>query len=268
MKQESASKLIIGKIVVLLFGINIGFVVDHLIATIRDGIRVDISEDISHIIGGSVAAAAVAVFMYLGRSWTKLLSDVAYFGTFGRHANFDELKRKLNKSSVAVFSAYFLAAIIYSLTVYAERAECERVNHEKGLHEFCGSLTSLRLPFDGSSLAIRLPIFLAQVFICAPMMVAAGHLTFLIFEVTEFFVLHCENLKKYLREVFDTAESRDCLERLTFCISYHNHILRMIGKFNVLVKYTAGDFSLTAAIIIGCVGNQTIKVIQVEVIDC
>nr|UTN00954.1 odorant receptor [Semanotus bifasciatus] len=260
---KSESKLIVmfGWILRLLGFINLGvFTCHHLVTSVRDGIHVDISEDISCMVGGTVAIIMVSLFKYWERKWSKLMADVVDFSKFGQPPEFHEFSKRMNMLSKVSFAGFNLAGFTYIIVAYNATSYCKGLNEEMGLHEFCGYYTSIRLPFEGNSLMVRLPIFLTQVVVSNTSLMAAAHLTFVMYEITEYLILHIKQLKQNLVEVFDAESSQECSDRLKFCVIYHLHILKLIERLSSISKFTIGDLSLTAAIVFGCIGNQIVKV--------
>nr|UTN00906.1 odorant receptor [Semanotus bifasciatus] len=231
----------------------------HLITTIIDKTGVDISEDISVFLGCTGALATSYLFVAQLENWIKFIADITSFDSYDKPSSFETVKKRTNLFSL-VYSFYLiLATLIYGTISYISTGDCIGLNEKKGLHELCGSFVPIKPPFNASSLMIRELIFLTQMVLFFFSLMPGAMICFMTYESTEMVLTHVQHLKQYFTNVFNTSGREERSKRVRLCVNYHNHILSLSSRLNLLVKYTIGHMSLIAAIVFASIGNQIFK---------
>ncbi|KAJ8964180.1 hypothetical protein NQ314_005076, partial [Rhamnusium bicolor] len=80
--------------------------------------------------------------------WSNFLNEVTDTSKFGKPADFDAVTKRGNLFSTMNFWYANIGIIVYGVTTLAEASYCKRINEDKGLHEVCGSIAPMWLPFE------------------------------------------------------------------------------------------------------------------------
>nr|QUP79572.1 odorant receptor 12 [Monochamus saltuarius] len=232
----------------------------HLISSVMDHTGVDISEDISMILGGMGTVATNTFMAFRYKWWSKFFTDLEKCNKlFGKPSTMEKQVKALNSYSLAYIIYTYMGQITYGVVAASKWSDCKKLNEEKGMHEICGAFLPLKLPFIVETPLATAAIFAAQFFSTIFSIPTGGVICFMVLEVTEVVICYYKQLCIHLEEVFDVPDEEERRERLGFCIRYHNHMLGLTRRLQTMVKYTTGHLSLISAIVFGTFGNQALK---------
>nr|QUP79573.1 odorant receptor 13 [Monochamus saltuarius] len=231
----------------------------HLIVTLRAKTGVDVSEDLSTMVGTFGANVISISFLILYDKWSQFFIDVENCSRFGIPKDVKDLRKTLNLYSV-LYALYTVVGVgIYGVIASAETSHCKKFNEEHGLNEICGTFTPVVLPFDGNSTLIRSVVFGVQVFLAMPTLASPAVVCFLLYEGVETLISHITLLKQNFIGVFETTSNAERKNRLRLCVYFHDNILSLCERLSTLGKHSSGFLCMACAIVFGCIGNLIVK---------
>ncbi|XP_074026907.1 uncharacterized protein [Leptinotarsa decemlineata] len=195
-----------------------------LISLIKN-IGEDISEDLSFIVGGLGMMITNILFKFHRKKWSRLFEDVTNIDTFGKPANFDKVKSQCIFLS-KLYTIYCIIGTIVYTCISVLESSCEDPNEGIERKSICGTISPIWLPVENVSTATRNLILLIQYILGNYMVIPPAIITFLVFETTELLICHIGFLKENILESLQCEKEELESNRLRFCITYHNHILR------------------------------------------
>ncbi|XP_023017287.2 odorant receptor 4-like [Leptinotarsa decemlineata] len=198
------------------------------------------------------------LFKFHRKKWSRLFEDVTNIDTFGKPANFDKVKSQCIFLS-KLYTIYCIIGTIVYTCISVLESSCEDPNEGIERKSICGTISPIWLPVENVSTATRNLILLIQYILGNYMVIPPAIITFLVFETTELLICHIGFLKENILESLQCEKEELESNRLRFCITYHNHILRMANQLNYVVKFNVGHMSLICAMVFGCLGNQIFK---------
>ncbi|KAJ8917495.1 hypothetical protein NQ315_005544 [Exocentrus adspersus] len=234
----------------------------HVMKTITGKTGVDLSEDLSTMLGVTECILVTTLFISSYDKWSEFLTDLEHCNNFATPKAFDNTINKLNLYSLLYGSYSIVGCLIYAVIAIMKTPRCKKFNEEHNLNEICGSFTVLVLPFDFNnvSLVVRSVIFFVHMILGMFTLVTASVTIFVTYESAVILSCHFGELKKYLKEVFETESIEEQKQRLGFCIRYHNNILNLCMRRSHIVRYTHGIPLLSIPIILACIGNMLLNV--------
>ncbi|KAJ8950578.1 hypothetical protein NQ314_007842 [Rhamnusium bicolor] len=229
-----------------------------------DKTEVEISEDLSILVGFIGLTLINFSFTRKYRKWSNCLNKIADTRKFGKPADFDAIAKRGNRFTLAYFRYLIFSCVFYGMVHLVQIKECQQINKDKGLHEVCGTFNSIWLPFEGDKLIVQIIIItiqgLLEYYVTSP----AGVIFIIPWEAVEVLISHINHFKSNVLKIFEQSTVQGRSDKLKFCIQYHNHILSMSGELNNLVKYTSGFLSFTGAVIFGFTGNYLLNTLSMS----
>nr|WJJ63301.1 odorant receptor 1 [Pachyrhinus yasumatsui] len=235
----------------------------HITNALTNQIPVDISEDVVGLTGLGNSMLLCILFELNVERWSRLFSDITNTTKFGTPKNMTEVVNRANRYSLIYFIYCNVGIVIYGLVKILDTEKCQRLNKEKGLHEICGTVTPLWWPHQEISPLTKTCIIFCQVFSAVYYVPPSAILTFVAWEAAEVIIAKIHHLKELFQNAFSTKDKTLQRERLTFCIRYHQEVIRITENLNKAASRLCGQLSFVAAIILSCIGTQMLKAYSV-----
>ncbi|KAJ8950579.1 hypothetical protein NQ314_007843 [Rhamnusium bicolor] len=158
--------------------------------------------------------------------WSTCLNKIADTRRFGKPADFDAVTKRGNLFALINYWYVNCGVITCGISHILTAGECKQRNEDEGLHEVCGTVTAIWLPFEGDKLMIQIIITTLEILVELCIMSPAGVLCILSWETVEVLISHINHFKSNFLKIFEESTVEGRSKQLKFCIQYHNHILR------------------------------------------
>ncbi|XP_030746991.1 uncharacterized protein LOC115875627 [Sitophilus oryzae] len=89
-------------------------------------------------------------------------------------------------------------------------------------------------------------------------------LCFIIYEAGGLIDVRIDHLKEVYDNIFETDNEEEQFKRFKLWVRYHQDIIGLCEHLNRISKRTIGHVLLIAAIVMGCIGNQLIKTLDIR----
>ncbi|KAH1003985.1 hypothetical protein HUJ04_003809 [Dendroctonus ponderosae] len=231
----------------------------HLILVKKNGTNIDISEDIGDIFG-FVGCMSVSInFSIYHGSWSRFFNNLLNFGQFGEPPGYKKIVKRGNMISLVCIIYTFPGMLWYCLLSYMQVPHCKEMNVKMGLNEPCGMINPTWLPVKEMEKSHFKLVYIFQavgIFVYLPSTLVISSIPL---EAVEIIVARLNHLKGLFRDAFKSEDPKICSKQLSYCIRYHQDIIKVSQELSGLVKPTMGSLFLTAAIVIGSLGSQILK---------
>ncbi|CAG9823830.1 unnamed protein product [Phaedon cochleariae] len=165
---------------------------------------------------------------------------------------------KLSISSLDTF--YVIGSTTYCLMSYIDSSECHQLQEKHDLNLICDTVYPMWLPFDLPQNSLRYIIISIQIVAAEMAVIPAACVNFLIWEAVEIISIHIHQLKQQFKKIIEETKFKTRPDGLASWVQNHNHILRLAEGLRNLVKTTMGFVYLLAAINLGCLESQMMKI--------
>ncbi|XP_044271028.1 odorant receptor 49b-like [Tribolium madens] len=202
----------------------------HFIIVLKDKINWDVTEETAIIIAIYGTYYMVLAYVRNQKKAARILRDLSNFEKFGVPPGFEEEERRLKNYIIVVFIHAFITITFYNFYKLSQKNACERFNEEHDLHENCGLLSPVWIPFKVDHFPQFQLVFLYLFTCCHLLMKLPLIVSYNALEMVHHIILRINHLKIMLTTCFDEPDYHICRRKLRQCILYHIEILEFATR--------------------------------------
>ncbi|XP_066251429.1 odorant receptor 49b-like [Euwallacea similis] len=198
-------------------------------------------------IGGIVVSATNIIFAVKHEMWSELMERTTDCTKFGRSLNFNEIKRQGDRLGKIVYLSSIFSAIIMAIyEIFTEKA-CLLSN--SGRNEICGLVIPVWLPSGlADSTMFKRCVLLYQVFTLLVGIMFTAILS-LQNQVCQFIEDKTKHLSVLFNKINAAGTSTLQYQQFSFCMEYHQYILKLCEQLNHTSKKTLGHVTLSTSLV-------------------
>ncbi|XP_066142195.1 uncharacterized protein [Euwallacea fornicatus] len=232
----------------------------HLVIVIMDETDVDISEDIGDLSGFVGCMVVCLSFSTQHSQWCNFFKRLLNFKHFGTPPKYQAVVRRGNWGALICIIYTIPGMLWYCYLTLKDIPLCEAKNKRLGLKEACGMVNPTWVPpsqMEGATFFVWYSLQSFGIFMYLPSSFAIASIPL---EAVGVIIARIDHLRAQLKDFSKLRDRRIVRERLQYCVSYHQDIIEVGKELSGLVKSTMGSLLFTAAVVIGSLGSQVIKI--------